>query len=143
MADFKITYKNHCTPQERIDFGDSIYRWYLDSDVKARLTGTYLHTTSTQPVYTATGAANTTLAASGSSPVTVATSKTFVYVKNTGCGATNGDAVVSISGDYADAYRIKLAAGESFTSMIDTTAVVVAKSDTSTATTIEYLTAVG
>jgi len=139
MADFKITYKNHCTPQERIDFGDSTYRWYLDSDVKARLTGTYLHTTSTQPLYTA----NAVLAASGSGPVTVATSKTFVYVKNTGSGATNGDAVVSISGNYSDAYRIKLAAGESFTSMIDTTAVVVAKSDTGTATTIEYLTAVG
>ena len=44
---------------------------------------------------------------------------------------------------YSDAYRIKLDAVESFTSMIDTTAVVVAISDTSTATTIEYLTAVG
>ena len=135
-AVYKITYKNHCTPQEYITENS---RWYLDSDVGARLTGTYVHTTSTQPSYTS----NAVLAASGSGPVTVATSKTFVYVKNTGTGATNGDAVVSIGGDYADAYRIKLAAGESFTSMIDTTAVVVAKSDTSTATTIEYLTAVG
>ena len=75
MADFKITYKNHCTPQEYITLNT---RWYLDSDVGARLTGTYLHTTSTQPVYTSSAA----LAASGASPVTVATSKTFVDRKS-------------------------------------------------------------
>ena len=132
MADFKIIYKNHCTPQEYVTLNK---RWYLDSDVKAKLTGSYLHTTSTQPSYTSSA----TLAASGASPVTVASSKTFVYIKNIGDAA----AVISISGDYSDAYRIKLGSDESFTSMIDTTAVVVAKSDTSTATTIEYLTAVG
>ena len=135
MADYKITYKNHCTPQERIDFGDSTYRWYLDSDVKARLTGTYLHTTSTQPLYTESAG----LAGGGGSPVTVASDKTFVYVKNTG----DGPAVISISGNYSDAYRIKLATGESFTSMIDTTAVVVAKASSGTGTNIQYLTAVG
>tara|TARA_R110002020_G_scaffold23434_4_gene77934 strand:+ start:14140 stop:14550 length:411 start_codon:yes stop_codon:yes gene_type:complete len=135
MANFKITYKNHCTPQERINFGDEKYRWYLDSDVKAKLTGTYTHTTTTQPVFTASA----TLAASGGSPVTVASSKTFVYVKNTG----SANAALSLSGDYSDfSYRILLFPGESFTSMIDTTAVVVAKSTTSTATTIEYLTGV-
>ena len=132
MANFKITYKNHCTPQEYVTLNS---RWYLDSDVKAKLTGTYAHTTSTQPLYTATA----TLAASGASPVTVASSKTFVYIRNMG----EADAVISISGDYSDAYRIKIGPDECFTSMIDTTAVVVAKSDTGTATTIEYLTAVG
>tara|TARA_Y100001963_G_C6506160_1_gene320032 strand:+ start:145 stop:543 length:399 start_codon:yes stop_codon:yes gene_type:complete len=131
MANFKITYKNHCTPQEYLSKNT---RWYLDSDVKAKLTGMYTHTTTTQPAFTASA----TLAASGESPVTVASSKTFVYVKNTG----SANAVLSLSGNYSYAYRILLIPGESFTSMIDTTAVVVAKSTTSTATTIEYLTGV-
>jgi len=135
MAISKITYKNHCTPQEYVTLNN---RWYLDSDIRAKFTGVYTHTTSTQPVYTTSAV----LAASGASPVTVASSKTFVYVKNTGSGDNTGDAVISVSGDYADAYRIKIAVGESFCSMIDTTAVIVAKSDTSTATVIEYLTAV-
>ena len=132
MADFKVRYKNHCTPQEYVTENT---RWYLASDIKAKLTGTYLHTPSTQPVYTSSAV----LAASGSGPVTIASSKTFVYVKNIG----DAGAVISISGNYSDAYRIKIDSGESFTSMIDTTAVVVAKSSSGTATEIEYLTAVG
>ena len=140
MADFKITYKNHCTPQERIDFGDSTYRWYLDSDVKARLTGTYLHTTSTQPVYTAS------LAVTGTPSADLAPSScTYIYIKNTDTAGTGGDCVLSFAGANTDtdAYRVKLAPGECFTSMVDTTFKCYVKRDASIDTTVEYLTAIG
>jgi len=140
MADFKITYKNHCTPQERIDFGDSTYRWYLDSDVKARLTGTYLHTTSTQPSYTSNLAVTATPSADLASG-----SITFIYIKNTDTAGTGGECVLSFAGANTDtdAYRVTLAPGESFTSMVDTTFKCYVKRKASTDTTIEYLTAVG
>ena len=135
MADFKILYKNHCTPQEYLTENT---RWYLDSDVGARLTGVYTHTTSTQPLYVA----GVVLASSGGSPVALPTSVTFAYIKNTGEGDNNGDAVISFGGNYATAYRVKISPGENFCSMVDTTAVITVKS-VDTATTIEYLTGVG
>ena len=36
----KIIYKNHCTPQEQADFTTGNDRYYLDSDVGRKLTGT-------------------------------------------------------------------------------------------------------
>jgi hypothetical protein len=110
-TNYKITYKNHCTPQEYITENS---RWYLDSDVGARLTGTtVMDFVAVQPVY-----ATATLATS--TDVTLATSgKDFLYVKNT------GDANIEISfadedenGSEQAGYRIKLATGECFASKI-------------------------
>ena len=137
MADFSVTYKNHCTPQEYITENS---RWYLDSDVGARLTGAYKHTTTTQPVFTAT------LAVTGTPSADLApASCTYFYIKNTDTAGAGGDCVLSFSGANSDAdgYRVTLAPGESFTSMVDTTFKCYVKRKASTDTTVEYLTAVG
>ena len=39
-GDKRILYKNHCTPQERVDSTD---RYYLDSDCGRKLTGSYMY----------------------------------------------------------------------------------------------------
>ena len=77
---YKITYKNHCTPQEYVTENA---RWYLDSDVGARLTGGANAdiTVTTQPVY----AAITTLNANGTTTASIgATTQDFVFIKNLG-----------------------------------------------------------
>jgi len=137
MANFKVTYKNHCTPQEYITLNS---RWYLDSDVGARLTGTYVHTTSTQPAYTSNLAVTATPSAD-----LAPSSCTYIYIKNTDTAGTGGDCVLSFAGANTDtdAYRVKLAPGESFTSMVDTTFKCYVKRDASIDTTVEYLTAIG
>ena len=80
---YKITYKNHCTPQEYVTENS---RWYLDSDIGARLTGiTVMDFAAIAPGYgtgTLATSAATTLATNG---------KDFVYIKNTGISGTNGD----------------------------------------------------
>jgi hypothetical protein len=137
MATYKITYKNHCTPQEYVTENS---RWYLDSDVGARLTGIYSHITSTQPVYTS----NLAVTATPSADLAPADC-TYIYVKNTDTAGTGGDCVLSFAGANtdADAYRVKLAPGECFTSMVDTLFKCYVKRDASIDTTIEYLTAIG
>ena len=131
MADFSVTYKNHCTPQEYITENS---RWYLDSDVGARLTGTFKLTTATQPVYVA----SLEIIGSGGAQHNIATVKNFIYLKNTG----DGDVVVSFSGNYPDAYRILLSSGECLATRMDTLANVWVKTSSATATTIEHLTAI-
>ena len=79
-TNYKITFKNHCTPQEYVT--DNA-RWYLDSDVGSRLTGGANAgiTVTTQPVYSA----STTIAANAASPVSIgATTQDFVFIKNLG-----------------------------------------------------------
>ena len=129
-ATYKITYKNHCTPQERIDFGDSTYRWYLDSDVGSRLTGAYVHTTATQPVYVAS--------ATISAETALASSKAFLYVKNLGGGGGND---LLLSFDNGGTWPCLLSSGESFSSLIETDLVVKIIPVTGDST-IEHLTAV-
>ena len=83
----KIVYSNSCVPQERIDFADSTYKWYLDSDSSKKMSGKCEPTVTIATTYYGTG----TLAASGtdyleSSNNTLgnATSVNFAHIKNTG-----------------------------------------------------------
>ena len=133
-VEHKITYKNHCTPQEYITENS---RWYLDSDVNARLTGTAVVGFGTdEPSY-----ASSTIAAAAVATI-FPSGYTFIYVKNTGATGAGG---INISfadedenGSEADGYRIFLGPGECFASKIPTFASVTLKGITAT-TTYEYL----
>jgi len=118
-TNYKITFKNHCTPQEYITENS---RWYLDSDVGTKLTGGADAdiTVATQPVYVA----STTLNADGSTTASIgATTQDFVFIKNLGLtsagAASTASVLVSLDGT-GGKYRIKLAAGESFAAEIGT-----------------------
>ena len=120
-TNYKITFKNHCTPQEYITENN---RWYLDSDVGTKLTGGADAdiTVTTQPTYSA----STTLDASAT-PVSIgATTQVFVFIKNLGLTSAGVVSTASVlialdGGSGADAkYRMKLAAGESFAAEIGT-----------------------
>ena len=104
----KITYKNHCTPQEQGDYTTANDRWYLDSDVGRKLTGVCESKSST------TGALVT-----GTFPDTISlTSKKFIYVKNT--DTTGSDYLIVNIGSMGT--LIKLMPDESFVSDIGSTA---------------------
>jgi len=114
-TNYKITYKNHCTPQEYITENS---RWYLDSDIGARLTGTsVVDLSTTQPTY-ATGSLTDvqTVALDGGSTLK------FMYVKNTGASGAGGINIAmgqyDSGGAQADGYRIYLAPGECFASEV-------------------------
>ena len=118
-TNYKITFKNHCTPQEYVT--DNA-RWYLDSDVGSRLTGGANAgiTVTTQPVYSA----STTIAANAASPVTIgATDQDFVFIKNLGLTeagvASTADVYISLDAT-GGKYRIKISPGESFAAEIGT-----------------------
>ena len=106
-TNYKITFKNHCTPQEYVTENT---RWYLDSDVGTKLTGgAVVDLSITQPIY----AASTTLSTSA---VTIgASTQDFVFIKNLGSTANN--VLISLDGT-SGKYRIKLAPGESFAAEI-------------------------
>jgi hypothetical protein len=103
MANEKIKYSNGCSPQEL----DSISsRWYQDSDVGTKLSG------------------SANVAMSGASlayvsPVSIAgnqtalTSKDFVYIR-----CISGDDV-KVSLDGGSNFLVRLSAGESFASELD------------------------
>ena len=120
---YKITYKNHCTPQEYITENS---RWYLDSDIGAKLTGTtVMNFAAVQPTYaTATLAADAVILLED-------TGYDFYYVKNTSVTGTAGGIIISMadevnshtSGDGVkefDDYRIFLGPGECFASKVNT-----------------------
>lgn len=110
MAD-RIIYKNHCTPQEKITFGGSRDRWYLDSDCGRKLTGNCESQCST------IGTPQT-----GTFPATISESSvTFIYVKNTDTSGSDY-LLVNIGGMGA---LIRLNYGESFASDVDNTTVVI------------------
>ena len=115
-TNYKITFKNHCTPQEYITENA---RWYLDSDVGARLTGGAIAATA-QPVY----AASVTIPANEASPVTIgATTQDFVFIKNLGLTSagvvSTADVYISLDAT-GGKYRIKISPGESFAAEIGT-----------------------
>ena len=127
----KIIYKNHCTPQERIDFSAG-NRYYLDSDCGRKLTGNCEPNKTLATTYYGTG----TLA--GGANVTLESSRVvdFAFVKNT--GDTNS-LTINIGGDGA---FITLNPGDSFASQIDnnmTDAGDTVRLDSSSGTTYEYL----
>jgi len=134
-TNYKITYKNHCTPQEYLTENS---RWYLDSDVGAKLTGTAVWgPDSTQPTY-ATGSltdVETVVLDTGT--------QDFYYIKNTGATGAGG---INISfadededGSQADSYRIFLGPGECFASKVRDFANFIIKSTATT--TYEYISA--
>ena len=132
-TNYKITYKNHCTPQEYLTENS---RWYLDSDVGAKLTGTAIWgPDATQPTY-ATGTLT------GVETVILDTgAQDFYYIKNTGA---TGDGGINISfadededGSQADSYRIFLGPGECFASKVRDFANFIIKSTATT--TYEYI----
>tara|TARA_Y100000310_G_C20423587_1_gene687868 strand:- start:273 stop:656 length:384 start_codon:yes stop_codon:yes gene_type:complete len=119
---YKVRYKNHCTPQEQISSGG---RFYLDSDCGRQLTG--VADTSATLASTGTLATGTAITDSATQ---IASSKDFVYVKNT--GSTD----IQVTLDDSN-YHILLSEGEAFASEINTSADVRVKTASGTST-IEY-----
>ena len=102
----KIIYKNHCTPQEQADFTTGNDRYYLDSDVGRKLTGTCESKASTTgSLVTGTFSGTITLS-----------SAHFVYIKNTD---TSGSDYLLVNVGSMGAV-IKLMPEESFASDIGT-----------------------
>jgi hypothetical protein len=106
MAD-RIIYKNHCTPQEKITFGGSRDRWYLDSDCGRKLTG------NCESKSTSIG---TPQIGTFSSTINL-TSVKFIYIKNTDTSGSDY-LLVNIGGMGA---LIRLNYGESFCSDVGST----------------------
>ena len=104
----KIIYKNHCTPQEQADFTTGTDRYYLDSDVGKKLTGTCESKAST----TGTLSSDTF-----SSTITLNSTK-FIYVKNRD---TSGSDYLLLNIGSMGAV-IKLGPEESFASDVGSTA---------------------
>ena len=122
MANEKIKYSNGCSPQE---LESTSVRWFQDSDVGTKLSGT----------------AN--VAMSGASlayvsPVSITgnqtelTTKDFVFIK-----CISGDDV-KVSFDNGSNFLVRLSAGESFASELDSSVATVIIGTDGTST-IEYL----
>ena len=67
-------------PQERIDFADSTYKWYLDSDSSKKMSGKCEPTVTIATTYYGTA----TLAAGGSITLESSTTMDFAHIKNIG-----------------------------------------------------------
>ena len=119
---YKIKYKNHCTPQEQLLANG---RWYLDSDCGRKMTGT----TETSVVLSATGVFTTGVDIT-TSAISIASTKDFVYIKNTG----STEVVISLAGTTSAKYVIALAGGEAFASEISLSANVRVKTLSGTST---------
>jgi len=113
----KIVYSNSCIPQERVDFEDGTYKWYLDSDSSKKMSGNCEPTVTiaNNKTYYGTG----TLAASGSTTLESLSDANFVYIKNTG----ENDLTVNIGGRGA---RILLGEDESLALQINATSTAIA-----------------
>ena len=117
----RILYKNHCTPQEQVNFSTGS-RWYLDSDCGRKLSGSCEPTVTIATTYVGTG----TISASGDNSLESGATVNFVFVKNTG----SNDLKITIR-----TQSIILSAGESFASQIADLAVSL---QSSSGTTYEY-----
>jgi hypothetical protein len=123
---YKVRYKNHCTPQEQISSGG---RYYLDSDAGRKFTRIC---DSTAASGTANGTLTTGVAITDSA-TQIASSKDFIYVKNTG----STDVLVTLDNSN---YMILLSEDEAFASDISTSADVRVKTSSGTST-IEHFSA--
>jgi len=124
---YNIRYKNHATPQEQHTANG---RYYLDSGVGRKMAGI----ADTVPASTGTlteGASVSTT--SGATPI--ASSKDFVYVKNTG----STEIYLSLTTDSSAEYVIALAEGEAFASQISTSANIRVKTLSGTSTMDHYV----
>ena len=82
---YKVRYKNHCTPQERIVSGG---RYYLDSDCGRKLTGVC----DTSASITTTGTYDETLAVTDSASSALTSSHDFIFMKLAGGTAASSTA---------------------------------------------------
>ena len=120
---FRVRYKNHATPQEQHTSGD---RWYLDSDVGRKMSGT----ADIVPGSTGTLTKEQSISTSATQ---IASSKDFVYIKNTG----SIDLLVTLDNSN---YLIVLSEGEVFASQISTSADVRIKTPSGTTRADYYVT---
>ena len=130
-AAYKIVWKNHCTPQEKVNFSSGS-RWYLDSDCGKKMTGSYTTTITTDRDYTS----NLAVTATPSATLNDENDDIFLYIKNTG-GGSGDDVFISLE---ASQYAIRLSSGESFASHILGSATVKVVCDSGEDSTIEYFT---
>ena len=128
---YKIVWKNHCTPQEKVNFSSGS-RWYLDSDCGKKMTGSYTTTITTDRDYTS----NLAVTDSASATLNDENDDIFLYIKNTG-GGSGDDVFISLE---ASQYAIRLSSGESFASHILGSATVKVVCDSGEDSTIEYFT---
>ena len=126
-ATYKMVYKNHCTPQEQVNFTTGS-RWYLDSDCGRKMTGVASVTVDGTKAYVSN------LAVSDSASSALTSSDDFIFIKNTG-GGSGDDILITIDNTK---YYIVLSSGECFASKIHTSAVVKVKCPSSDST-IEYI----
>ena len=126
--EYKVRYKNHCTPQEQILTNG---RWYLDSDCGRKLTGDC--STNVTISGTVNYEASKAVTATGSECeiVSDASNYLFVFIKNTG----STDILVSLD---ASNYLILLSEGEAFASEINPATNVLVKTTPSGTSTIEH-----
>ena len=122
---YRVRYKNNATPQEQIASGG---RWYLDSDSGRKLSGL----ADIVPAATGTLTEGTSISTSATQ---IASSKDFVYVKNTGTDSV--DLLVTLDNSN---YLIVLSDGEAFASQISTSADVRIKTPSGTTTAEYYVT---
>jgi len=124
MANEKIKYSNGCSPQE---LDSTSARWYQDSDVGTKLSGS---------ANVSMGSGTLTYQSSkeitGVEPPSGSiSSKDFIFVRN----ISGDDVKITLDGTN---YLVKLSAGESFASELDSTVATV-KINTDGTSTVEYL----
>ena len=128
MATYTVRYRNQCSPQEQLVSGG---RWYLDSAVGRKLSGDASVTLTGESTLTTGETISTTPGSARAS------SKTFIYIKNTGA-STDPNLLVTLNNS---TYNILLGPGEVFASQIVTGASVNVKASSGTAY-YEYFTVV-
>tara|TARA_R100000049_G_C1859045_1_gene23287 strand:- start:14 stop:421 length:408 start_codon:yes stop_codon:yes gene_type:complete len=121
---YKVRYKNHCTPQERLVASG---RYYLDSDCGRKLTGVADVSASLTAAGTLTTGAS--ISTSTLEIVTAESNSDFVYIKNTG----SVDVLISLNGTSGN-YYILLSGGEAFASEIHVDSNVFVKTASGTST---------
>ena len=121
---YKVRYKNHCTPQERLVASG---RYYLDSDCGRKLTGNADVSASLTAAGTLTTGAS--ISTSTLEIVTAGSNADFVYIKNTG----SVDVLISLNGTSGN-YYILLSGGEAFASEIHVDSNVFVKTASGTST---------
>ena len=125
-----MVYKNHCTPQEQVNFTTGS-RWYLDSDCGRKMTGVASVTVDGTKVYVSN------LAVTDSASPALTSSDDFIFIKNTG-GGSGDDVLIALDASTGAKYYIVLSSGECFASKIHTSAVVKVKCANGEDSTIEY-----
>ena len=87
-ATYKMVYKNHCTPQEQVNFTTGS-RWYLDSDCGRKMTGVASVTVDGTKAYVSN------LAVTDSASSALTSSDDFIFIKNTG-GGSGDDVLITL-----------------------------------------------